>query len=325
MRVARFLLLSLILTLTACAGNKVVTDKNTPEDYVEISNPGFTMSPGAPATIWVPKSSVDNGLPRGSEVVKMAYQSVKGTQPADATPQKPSPVPGEAAAVAVAPQRVFTGMRNRVAVLETGHLQLAIPFKDALRALPGSPVLSVAPETAEESIRSREERSAYAGKAWQESGVNLTLFVSAPEGAAPGKYLSVEIYDGMGAGLITKVDAVIPANASQDPAGLNSAVASSIALLAERARDAIALLPWYARVVAVEGGRIYINAGREAGINMGQRLNVLRGGKVVQGLGFAPGTVVGVLEISGFVGSNGATATVKDGVQLYPTDIIAVQ
>ena len=325
MRLHNYLLLFTGLTLTACAGNRPVSDTGAPTDYVEISNPGYTMSPGAPATIWVPKSSVDNGLPRGSEVAKMAYQSVKGGLTADAAPQQPSPAAGESAAGAVAPQPVSTGLRNRVAVLNASSQQLSIPFKDSLRALPGSPVLSVAPEIAPESIHSREERSAYAAKAWQESGVNLTLFVSAPEGITPGKYLSAEIYDGMGAGLVSNIDVVIPVVGAKSPAGANSAVSSALALLAEKARNAIALLPWYARIVTVEDGKVYLNAGHEAGINLGQRLYVYRGGKVVQGLGFAPGTKVGTLEVDGFIGSNGATATAKDGVQVYPTDIIAAQ
>jgi hypothetical protein len=128
----------------------------------------------------------------------------------------------------------------------------------------------------------------------------------------------------MGAGLVSKVEAVIPSYDAKDPAAVNAAVASSLVLLAEKSRDAVTLLPWYAKIVAIDAGKIYINAGREAGINMGQKLTVLRGGKVVPGLGFAPGTVVGTLEVSGFVGSNGATAAVKDSIQIYPSDLIAV-
>jgi hypothetical protein len=76
--------------------------------------------------------------------------------------------------------------------------------------------------------------------------------------------------------------------------------------------------------VAIEADRIYINAGHEAGINLAQKLTVYRGGKVVQGLGFAPGTAVGTVVVSGFVGSNGAIAVAKDGVLIHSTDIIAV-
>jgi hypothetical protein len=215
-------------------------------------------------------------------------------------------------------------MRNRAAVLETGNNQLAIPFKEKLRVLPNSPVIAIAPEAAAERLQSRDERAAYAVKAWQDSGVNVSLFVSAPDGLASGRYLMVEMYDGMGAGLVSKVEAVIPTYDAKDPAAVNAAVASSLALLAEKSRDAITLLPWYAKIVAIDAGKIYLNAGREAGINLGQKLTVLRGGKVVTGLGFAPGAVVGTVEVSGFVGSNGAIAAVKDSLQIYPSDLIAV-
>jgi hypothetical protein len=251
----------------------------------------------------------------------MAYESLKNSQSSAAAPQSTA---ATATAATVAAQPASAGMRARVAVLETGLNQLAIPFKDKLRPLPNAPVIAIAPE-AVERLQSRDERAAYAVKAWQDSGVNVSLFVSAPDGLSSGRYLSAEMYDGLGAGLISKVDAVIPVYDSKDAAASNSAVAAAISQLAERVRDAITLLPWYAKIMAVESTRIYLNAGHEAGVNMGQKLNVYRGGKVVQGLGFAPGTVVGIVEVSGFVGSNGSIATVKDGVQLYPTDIVSLQ
>jgi len=317
LRVTRFLVVPLLLSLSACAGNRAATDMNSQTEYVEISNPGFTMSRDAPATIWVPRSSVESGPPRGSEAIKMAYESVKNSQAGPANPQNAPPA---AMAAAASVKSAPAGMRARVAVLETGTNQLAIPFNEKLRSLPGSPVVAVAPEAPADRLQSRAERAAYAVKAWQDSGVNVLLFVSAPDGIAPGRHLSVELYDGMGAGLINKVDTLIPSGDSTAPA-----TTAAISQLADRVRDAVALLPWYAKIVAVESGRVYLNAGHEAGVNMGQKLNVYRGGKAVSGLGFAAGTLVGVLEINGFVGSNGSIAAAKDGVQVYPTDIVSVQ
>lgn len=325
MQLHRYLILSFMLTLTACAWNRAPSDKNASTEYVEISNPGYTMTRDAPATIWVPKSSVDKGVPRGGEVVKMAYESVKNKQAGVAAAENSVSAPVAAATTSAAAQQGSAGMRNRVAVLETGHNQLAIPFKEKLRVLPNAPVTSIAPEADAEKLKSRDERAAYAVKAWQETGVVVSMFVSAPDGLSSGRSLSVEMYDGLGAGLISKAEVVIPTYDAKDPAALNTAVTSACTLLAERARDAIALLPWYAKIVAIEGGTVYLNAGHEAGVNMGQKLSIYRGGKVVSGLGFAPGTVVGTLEVSGFVGSNGSIAVAKDGVQVYPTDIITVQ
>jgi hypothetical protein len=95
--------------------------------------------------------------------------------------------------------------------------------------------------------------------------------------------------------------------------------------LIEQTREVLSLLPWYGKVVAVEGDRIYINAGKEAGIQLGQTLKVYRGGKVVQGLGFAPGKMIGTAEIAGFVGTNGAYGIVKEGVGVLVSDLVSVE
>ncbi len=254
MRVNNYFILPLVLSLTACAGTKANDDRSSSE-YVEISNPAFTMSRDAPATIWVPKSAVDNGPPRGSEVIKKAYDSVTNNQADGTVQQSSTPVPAFPA-VAVAAKPFTSGMRSRAAVLETGHSQLSIPLKEKLRVLPGSPVISIAPEAAADKLLSRDERAAYAAKAWQDLGVNVSLFVSAPDGLGSGKFLSVEIYDGMGAGLISKADSIIPAYDAKDSVAMNSAVAASMATLADRSREAIAQLPWYAKIVAIEAGKI---------------------------------------------------------------------
>ena len=83
MRLLKTFVLSACLILASCAGNRQTT--GLPGDYVEIDNPGFTMSPGAPEKIWVPRSSVESGIPRGSEIIKKGtdkvLQSFRGTSP----------------------------------------------------------------------------------------------------------------------------------------------------------------------------------------------------------------------------------------------------
>jgi hypothetical protein len=75
----------------------------------------------------------------------------------------------------------------------------------------------------------------------------------------------------------------------------------------------------------VENDRIYINAGREAGLTIGQLLKVYRGGKVIPGVGFATGERVATVQVSGFVGANGAYGVVKDGRGVQAKDMIAVE
>ncbi|HZV81385.1 MAG TPA: hypothetical protein VFF53_04375 [Geobacteraceae bacterium] len=75
MKVHRVLLL-LFLLPSACAENRVTVDSARVGEYVEVSNPAFTLSPGAPATIWVPRNSVDQGVPRVGDVLQTGYRSL---------------------------------------------------------------------------------------------------------------------------------------------------------------------------------------------------------------------------------------------------------
>jgi hypothetical protein len=90
-----------------CAG--VAGPASRPGDYVEIQNPGFTMSPNAPETIWVPRSYVEKGAPRGKELVKEGYQALTGKPGADparpeaATAKAPAPPGGPEVQTGAAP------------------------------------------------------------------------------------------------------------------------------------------------------------------------------------------------------------------------------
>ena len=58
---------------------------------MEVPNPALTMSPNAPEKIWVPRSGVDNGIPRGGELAKRGYEAVKDSfaYPSPATQSVP--------------------------------------------------------------------------------------------------------------------------------------------------------------------------------------------------------------------------------------------
>lgn len=72
----RVLALLSFLLISACSTNRAAVDTSMNSEYVEVTNPAFTMSPGAPATIWVKRESVEKGVPRGGEVLKKGYESV---------------------------------------------------------------------------------------------------------------------------------------------------------------------------------------------------------------------------------------------------------
>lgn len=74
----RFVLFACLIPLAltaACAGHRQTAGQ--PTEYVEVMNPAYTMTPSAPETIWVPKKSTEWGIPRGSEVVKSGYETIK--------------------------------------------------------------------------------------------------------------------------------------------------------------------------------------------------------------------------------------------------------
>ena len=338
MRFVKMITCCSLLLLTACAGQKTASAPSpSSEDYVEISNPGFTMSADQPATIWVPRRYVDSGVPRGGELVKKGYEQVRGTSQAapSGAPQAAPQAPGTVMAAQQSPTRLVPQpavaplpIKSRIAVLESGDNGLLLPLMDQLRNCAAGVVLDPA-QTAflakYSTVASPAERAAFALRLQQEYGATVAVFVAAPDQAAPGKTLQGEIYDAMGGGLVRTVTAVIPPYAAADAAARDAALGRALASVGEKVREVVALLPWYGKVAAVEGDRAYINAGKEAGLKMGQLLRVYHGGKVVAGLGFAPGERIAVLEVAGFIGTNGAYGVVKEGKGVQANDLVAIE
>jgi hypothetical protein len=177
----RILFLLFLGLVAGCAGSKVQSPGQ--EEYVEVPNPAYTMSPNAPETIWVPRRYVESGVPRGGELVKRGYQAVTGGAPA------------------AAPQAGIAGQGGKPAVL----------------------------------------------------------------------------------------------------------------------------IPRFGLVVAAEGEKVYFNLGREAGITAGQKLKVYRGGTVIEGLGLAPGEVVGTIEFQGYVGTRGGYGLLKQGGPVRINDLVGAE
>lgn len=81
-----------LVFLAGCAGTNV--QPTSRDGYVEIENPGLTMSPNAPATIWVPRSYVEKGVPRGGELTKRGYEALTGTGTRKEAAPSPAPQTG---------------------------------------------------------------------------------------------------------------------------------------------------------------------------------------------------------------------------------------
>jgi len=102
-----FVLPALLLGLSlmaGCAGTTRATSGS--DDFVEIPNPAITMSPNAPETIWVPRSSLEKGVPRGRDLAREGYQALQGAAapvapavPAQNSAPSAPPAPGAAGLV----------------------------------------------------------------------------------------------------------------------------------------------------------------------------------------------------------------------------------
>jgi hypothetical protein len=89
--VRRIVIVAAAFTLFGCAGATLQGNERG-EEFIEVPNPGATMSQNAPDTIWVPRRYVEKGVPRGTQLVKDGYQALQG----GTAPRAPEPgsVPG---------------------------------------------------------------------------------------------------------------------------------------------------------------------------------------------------------------------------------------
>lgn len=85
-------------------------------------------------------------------------------------------------------------------------------------------------------------------------------------------------------------------------------------------------LSWYGRVLRIDGGRIYISAGRRTGLMVGDVLKVLESPKDIldsqtgQLMGQAPGRMKGTVKVVQYFGSDGAMAILQSGGGIFPDD-----
>ncbi len=296
----RYLALLALLSVTACAGPR--TAAGPPEEYVEVDNPAYTMSPNASPTIWVPRRYVESGVPRGSQLLKKGYEEVvgKGTPP-----QVPA---------AVSP-------RLRIAVLQPGGNDLATGLGEKLRGAAFALVGEPRPEGALSVPATIEERGAYVLSLNRNREFNAVVIIGSQEAGGGGKLLVADLYDGMGGMLLSRIE--VPVSARTE--GAEAALSVPLDSVAEKVRDVVRHIPWLCGIVAVEGEKVYLNAGRESGIVLGQKLRIYRGGKGINGLGFDPGSRIGTLEVIGFVGPNGAYGTVRDGEGIRQSDLLGIE
>ncbi|MDY6903233.1 MAG: CsgG/HfaB family protein [Thermodesulfobacteriota bacterium] len=88
---------------------------------------------------------------------------------------------------------------------------------------------------------------------------------------------------------------------------------------------------WRGRIAQVKGQRVYINAGKEVGLKVGDILVVQELGEEIVDpvtrvvIGRAPGNIKGELMITGFFGKNGSVATVRSGGGFRVNDLVVLK
>jgi hypothetical protein len=91
---------------------------------------------------------------------------------------------------------------------------------------------------------------------------------------------------------------------------------------------AIEKLSWEGRIAKIVGGRIYVNAGRASGLNIGDILKVVTPGEDVFDpvtgayMGRSPGQPKGTLEVVDYLGPDGSVTTVHSGGNFTENDAV---
>lgn len=87
-------------------------------------------------------------------------------------------------------------------------------------------------------------------------------------------------------------------------------------------------LDWVGRVARIVGNKIYINAGRQSGIHIGDILKVLTAGQEIYDpetgalLGISRGEIKGTLEVIDYFGADGSIAVLHSGGSVHEADFV---
>lgn len=290
------------LSLAGCAGPQQPVNTN---DFVEIDNPFYDAVTNDNPKIWVPRKSLESGVPRGKELLKKGYEAVSG---------KPAPETGGVVDAATPP----TGRaRTRLLIAEAGDLSIGGHLGKFLSR--GCIVRPVARPAAGVPSAEAEQLAYLATLASQPAG-GPVLLVTKPEGTKPGARVKADLYDIRGPILIRSFTVSVPAPTKEQTP--EDALLSALKGLADATISSLEWFPWYGRVIGVSGNRVYIDAGAESGLKTGQKLVVYRDGEAIKGIGFAPGEHITTFPLTHLVGPDGAYGTTVDAPKVQPGDYV---
>jgi hypothetical protein len=113
---------------------------------------------------------------------------------------------------------------------------------------------------------------------------------------------------------------------SEDPELVRSAIRAAFVGAVPGIVRAVEKLSWEGRVAMVSGERVYINAGRLSGLQVGDILKVTEEGDDVYDpetgrfIGMAPGRLKGTVEVVSYFGKDGAVAVIHSGSGFQEND-----
>jgi hypothetical protein len=114
----------------------------------------------------------------------------------------------------------------------------------------------------------------------------------------------------------------------EDPELIQSVVTEAFQSTAAHIAQAIEKLSWEGRVAMIKGERVYLNAGRLSGLQIGDILRVNEEGEDVYDpdsgalIGRVPGRLKGTLEVVSYFGKDGAISIVHSGSGFKENDLI---
>lgn len=113
-----------------------------------------------------------------------------------------------------------------------------------------------------------------------------------------------------------------------DPKLVEEAVAKAFQTTVPRVAQALEKLNWEGRVALVKGERVYVNAGRLSGLQIGDILKITDDGEDVYDpesgslIGKVPGRLKGTVEVISYFGKDGAVAVVHSGSGFKENDAV---
>lgn len=117
-------------------------------------------------------------------------------------------------------------------------------------------------------------------------------------------------------------------NLSEDPKLVEAVVIKAVAATVPRIAQSVDKLNWEGRVALVKGDRIFLNAGRLSGLQIGDVLKVTEEGEDVFDpetgslIGRVPGRLKGTVEVVSYFGKDGAVAVTHSGSGFRENDLV---